>query len=144
MGKSMSAATGTKGLRGKVGPVAIVLATKAASLVAMIVAVYLLVMFLAIRVVPMTMGFVLSGTGVTDATPWKTVLMVWIAPSLVLIALIITGAIFLVRWLWKQRARLVEKVSVWAFGRETKKVTPISEARATGSTKSRNRQTKTA
>lgn len=123
MSKSTSAPTGTHPIRRKAGPLATVLAVKTASLVVFVFAVYIIAMFLAVRVVPLVMGFVKAGTGVTESTPWDTTLMVWIGPSVVLIALITVGTVYLVRWLWKLRTRVVDRVAGWAFGREPREST---------------------
>jgi hypothetical protein len=106
------------GLRGKVRPVVAVLATKTASLVALLLVYYVVVFFLAIRVVPLVFGFVKSGSGVTMDMPFETILSVWIAPSVFLLATLFAVMLIACRALWRARRRLVESVSAWAFGRE--------------------------
>lgn len=145
MGKSTSATknatTGTKRLRGKAAPALLVIGTKAATLVALATIVYIVVMFVAIRVIPLTLGFVKSGTGISESDPTMTVLALFVAPGLFFVALYTTAVVFGIRKLWSLRGRLVDRVSGWALGRETAPVTSIAgatgtKARSTRSTKS--------
>lgn len=121
--------TGLRAPSGRVAPVALVLATKMATLVGVLVAYYVIAFFSAVRVVPMIMGFVKDGTGVSMGMPVETVLAVWIAPSLFLIALLFGLVFMMMRKLWHLRRRFVDRVSAWALGRETglAPATPIPE-----------------
>jgi hypothetical protein len=105
-------------LRGKVAPIGVVVATKALSLVLVLVLYYVIAFFAAVRVVPLTMGFVKSGTGVTLDMPLETVLSVWIVPALFLVALIFALVLVTLRAIWRLRIRVVTAVSRWALGVE--------------------------
>jgi membrane glycosyltransferase len=106
-------------LRGKAAPLGIVLAAKTAALLATLVIFYVLAFFVAIQVVPLTMGFVKAGSGVTLDMPIETVLSVWIAPALFLIALELVATLVAMRAVWRLRRRATDAVSAWALGRET-------------------------
>ena len=107
-----------RALRGKVVPISIVIATKASTLVAVLVAYYVLAFFAAVQVVPLTMGFVKSGSGVTLDMPLETVLSVWIVPALFLVALVFVLLLVMMRSLWRMRVRVVVSVALWALGEE--------------------------
>lgn len=141
MGSKTSKASGTRitGLRSRLKPIGLVLFTKTASLVVFLVACYIIVFFSAIRVVPVILGFVKDGSGITMSMPVETILSVWIAPSLFLIAILFALVIVVIRKLWRLRRRLIEQVSGWAFGRETDVAAPVSLKAA-----SSRRKTKTA
>jgi hypothetical protein len=146
MGKSTTATStptaGMKRFRGKVAPVLVVLGTKAGSIVALGALLYVIVMFAGIRVIPLTLGFVKSGTGISESDPTLTVLAVFVAPGLFFVALITAAVIFGTRKLWQLRNKLVDAVSGWALGREAATVTPIA---ATAGAKTRPaRSTKSA
>lgn len=132
MGKNKIAAehrpAKTLAARGKAAPVLIVVATKAFTLLAMLVVYYLIAFFAAIRVVPLTMGFVKSGSGVTLDMPIETVLSVWIVPALFLVALVFALVLVTMRTLWRLRTRAVQAVSRWAFGEETDYAAPAGIA----------------
>lgn len=143
MGKSTNApkagTTSTvKRGRGKAGAALLVVGAKAGSLIAFLAVVYVIVMFAGIRVVPLTLGFVKDGTGISASDPTLTVLAVFVAPGLFFVALITTAVIFGIRGLWRLRAKLVDGVAGWALGREDAPVTDIvrGSTRATRSTKS--------
>lgn len=104
--------------KGKIGPVAIVLLAKSASLVGVIFAFYFIAFFAAVRLVPITMGFVKDGTGVTMDLPFETVIAAWIAPSVFLIAFIFTLCLVLMRFIWRGRQKVVARVQGWALGKE--------------------------
>ncbi|MCI4659588.1 hypothetical protein [Cryobacterium zhongshanensis] len=107
-----------RGLFARMTPVSLLLATKTVTLVLVLAGYYVLAFFAAVRVVPMTMGFVKSGTGVTLDMPLETVLSVWIVPALFLVALIFVLVLIAMRALWRLRARVVAGVAHWARGRE--------------------------
>lgn len=111
--------------RGKIGPAATVLVAQAASLLAVIVVFYIVAFFAAVRVVPMVMGFVKDGTGITMDMPVETVLSAWIAPSLFLLALVFALVLFVLRAVWKLRTTAITALSAWAFGREEVRVAAI-------------------
>lgn len=115
-------------LRGKAGPISIVLVTKTVTMVALLAVYYVIAFFAAIRVVPLVMGFVKSGTGVTLDMPVETVLSAWIVPALFLVALVFILVLVTMRALWRLRSRAVAAVSRWALGEETRPtaVTPNS------------------
>lgn len=143
MGKGIKTpkASTTKGMKrsgGTAWPALLVLGTKAGSLVALVALVYIVVMFAGIRVIPLTLGFVKDGTGISASDPTLTVLAVFVAPGLFFVALITTAVIFGIRKLWRLRALLVDRVAGWALGREKAAVTPITSGavRPTRSTKS--------
>lgn len=142
MGSNTSATSGTRttGLRSKLKPVGLVLFTKTASLFLFLVVCYVIVFFSAIRVVPLILGFVKAGSGITMSMPVETILSVWIAPSLFLIAILFALVVVLIAKLWRLRRRLIEQVSGWAFGRENKVVAPVSLKAAS----SRRKKTQTA
>jgi len=121
MSKATTASSTTRSsiLRGKAAPLAIVLAAKTAALLATLVIFYVLAFFVAIQVVPLTMGFVKAGSGVTLDMPIETVLSVWIAPALFLIALELVATLVAMRAVWRLRRRATDAVSAWALGRET-------------------------
>lgn len=103
-------------LRGKTGPVSLVLATKAVTLAAVLGLYYVIVLFSAVQVVPLVMGFVKSGTGVTLDMPIETVLSVWVVPALFLVALVYALVIVTIRSLWRLRKRTINRVALWALG----------------------------
>jgi len=121
MSKATTASSTTRSsfLRGKAAPLGIVLAAKTAALLATLVIFYVLAFFVAIQVVPLTMGFVKAGSGVTLDMPIETVLSVWIAPALFLIALELVATLVAMRAVWRLRRRATDAVSAWALGRET-------------------------
>ena len=125
--------------RGKIGPAATVLVAQAASLLAVIVVFYIVAFFAAVRVVPMVMGFVKDGTGVTMDMPVETVLSAWIAPSLFLLALVFALVLFVLRAVWKLRTTAITALSAWAFGREEVRVAAIDRGQA--QTKKKRTQT---
>jgi hypothetical protein len=112
-------------LQGKVTPVLLVLAAKAFTLVAVLAIYYVIVFFAAVRVVPLTMGFVKSGSGVTLDMPLETVLSAWIAPALFLVALEFVLVLVTLRALWRLRTKGVAAVSRWALGVETAKAETV-------------------
>lgn len=116
--------TKTRSLLGKAAPNSILLATKAATLVVLLVLDYLIVFFSAIQVVPLIMAFVMSGTGVTFDMPFETVLSAWIVPALFLVALFFALVLVTIRALWRLRARLVAVVTRWVRSEDTVEVTP--------------------
>lgn len=124
---------------GKVAPITMVIVTKAATFVAVLVAFYIIAFFSAVRVVPMVMGFVKDGTGVTMNHPVETVLAVWIAPSLFLIALLFGFVFVVMRKIWHLRTRIVNRVSTWALGHETQIAAPTPVGIATMSEEARKR-----
>lgn len=115
--------------RGKVGAASAVVIAQAASLLAVIVVFYIIAFFVAVRVVPITMGFVKDGTGVTLDMPVETVVAVWIAPSLFLLGLLFWLVVVVMRSIWKLRTALMSTVKSWAFGRESASVTPLAPAK---------------
>lgn len=125
MGKTTNAAESGRGTlrapESKAVSVGIVAATKAGTLVALVVLYYVIAFFAAIRVVPLTMGVVKSGSGVTLDMPLETVIAVWIVPALFLVALVFTLVLVTMRALWRLRVRAVTAVSRWAFGEETER-----------------------
>ena len=106
-------------LRGKLGPVSIVAAVQAASLVTVLALYYVIAFFAAVQVVPLTMGFVKSGTGVTLDMPMETVISLWIVPALFLVALILVVVLITMRAIWRLRTRVTTRVARWAFGEES-------------------------
>lgn len=128
--------------RGKVAPVSIVLATRVTSMVVLFIAYYVIAFFAAVRLVPTVMGFVKAGSGVTMNMPVETVVAVWIAPSLFLLALLFALVLVVMRKLWRLRRSLVTVVSGWALGREEATVTPIAEASPSGVKRTRTRSAK--
>lgn len=134
--KTGSEETGTprhRPLGGKVGPVGLVLLTKTASLFLVIVAYYVIVMFCAVRVVPLLMGFVLNGSGVTMDLPVETIVAVWIVPSLFLVGMLFGLALTAMKALWHVRRRLIETVSRRLLGTQDEKtVISIVEKKRTG------------
>jgi len=106
-------------LRGKLGPVSIVAAVQAASLVTVLALYYVIAFFAAVQVVPLTMGFVKSGTGVTLDMPMETVISLWIVPALFLVALIFVVVLITMRAIWRLRTRVTTRVARWAFGEES-------------------------
>lgn len=121
--------TTIRALRGKVAPISIVVAAKAFSLVAVLAGYYVLAFFAAVQVVPMTMNFVKSGTGVTLDMPLETVLSFWIVPALFLVALVFVLVLVVMRALWRFRNRVVASVSLWALGEATAPTVPTADAR---------------
>lgn len=103
---------------GRVVPVLAVLAAKAVSLLAVVFAYYFIAFFVAVRIVPVTMGFVKDGTGVTMNMPVDTILAVWVAPSLFLIALIFAGTFVAMRKIWHLRTNLLARLTTWVSLRE--------------------------
>ncbi|ROR75971.1 hypothetical protein SAMN06295974_3884 [Plantibacter flavus] len=103
-------------LKGKAVPIGVVLLTRTVTLVGLIFAYYVLAFFSAVQIVPMTMGFVKAGTGVTLDMPVETVLSAWIVPALFLVGLLFAFVLFLMRGLWRLRKRAVQAVSRWALG----------------------------
>lgn len=148
MGKNMNAAesrtTTVRLPRGRAASIGIVVATKAFTLVAMLVAYYVITFFAAIRVVPLTMGFVKSGSGVTLDMPIETVLSVWIVPALFLVGLVFVLLLVAMRALWRLRIRAVQSVSRWAFGEETGEIIPTEPAGITAKKTPNKTRTKTA
>jgi hypothetical protein len=124
-------------LRGKVGPVAVVAAVHAATLVAVLALFYVIAFFAAVQVVPLTMGFVKSGTGVTLDMPMETVISVWIVPALFLVSLLFVLVLITMRAIWRLRVVVVTRVSRWAFGEDDAQATPLPA----GPTPARNRKT---
>lgn len=132
-------------LRSKVGPVALVLAAKAATLVAFILAALVIIMFSTVRVIPLSVGFVKSVMGVSMDMPVETVIAAWIAPSIFVLAIVFTVVLIALRALWKLRRRGIEVVSGWALGRENPtKPVDISSAPSKQTTKRDQRAAKTA
>lgn len=111
--KSQSTA---RGLRGKLAPVSIVIATKAVTMVALLVVFYVIAFFAAVKVVPMTMNIIKAGTGVTLDMPIETVVSFWVVPALFLVALVFVLVLVTMRAVWRLRSRVVIAVSRWAFG----------------------------
>jgi len=116
-------------LKGKVAPVTIVLVTKAASLTLTGGAFYVLAFFFAIQVVPLTMGFVKAGSGVTMDMPIETILSVWIVPGLFLVALIFALVLLIMRTILRWRTAAVKAVARWALGIEDVAVEQDSKVR---------------
>jgi hypothetical protein len=145
MANNLSATTNsptkTRGLRGKAAPIGIVLATKAFTLVALLAVYYVIAFFTAVRVVPMVMGFVKSGTGVTLDMPVETVLSVWIVPALFLVALVFVLVLVAMRAIWRLRARVIIAVSRWALGEETDEETGTAVTAPLRTKRSRNQKT---
>jgi hypothetical protein len=129
----------TRSLWGKAAPKGVVLATKAATLVALLVIYYVIVFFAAIQVVPLIMGFVKSGTGVTLDMPLETVLSAWIVPALFLVALFFALVLVTIRALWRFRARVIRSVTHWVFNEDNR----IEAAPAGISTKNAQKQKNT-
>lgn len=111
------ARNGLRAPSGRIVPHVLVIATKAFTLLGVIFAIYVLAFFSAVRIVPMIMGFVKDGTGVQMEMSIDTVLAVWVAPSLFLIALLFAFVFTIIRKLWHLRTALVARVTTWAHGR---------------------------
>jgi len=105
-------------LKGTVAPIAIVTMVKTLTLAAVAASYYVLAFFASVQVVPLTMGFVKAGTGVTLDMPLETVLSVWVVPALFLVALVFVLVLVVMRALWRLRTRVVAAVSLWALGEE--------------------------
>jgi Mg2+/Co2+ transporter CorB len=112
-------------LKKKAGPMGVVIATKALTLVALIASYYIIAFVTAIQIVPLTMGFVKSGTGVTLDMPLELVLSLWIVPALFLVGLVFVLAVVTMRALWRLRARVVTAASQWALGEEPREKTTV-------------------
>jgi hypothetical protein len=123
-------------LRGKLGPVTVVAAVHAATMVAVLALFYVIAFFTAVQVVPLTMGFVKSGTGVTLDMPMETVISVWIVPALFLVALLFVLVLLTMRAIWRLRVVVVTRVSRWAFGEDDR-----SRSLPAGPANARNRKT---
>jgi hypothetical protein len=123
-------------LRGKLGPVTVVAAVHAATMVAVLALFYVIAFFTSVQVVPLTMGFVKSGTGVTLDMPMETVISVWIVPALFLVALLFVLMVLTMRAIWRLRVVVVTRVSLWAFGEDDR-----STSLPAGPTRTRNRKT---
>jgi hypothetical protein len=141
MARNLNASAGDRTtprvLQGKLGPVSIVAAVHAATLVAVLALFYLIIFFAAVQVVPLTMGFVKSGTGVTLDMPMETVISVWIVPALFLVALLFVLVLLTMRAIWRLRVGVITRVSRWAFGEDDGRPTPLPA----GPTPARNRKT---
>lgn len=132
MGKTVqsSAGSATPSARRGLLRLAAVPVTRGATLIAFGVASYVLVFFAAVRLVPLTMGFVKDGTGVTMDMPVETVLAVWIAPSLFLIAVLFALVIHLLRSAWALRRRTIQRVAAWSTAPaelSLNRVTPLAK-----------------
>ncbi len=98
----------------KAGRVALVVFARVASALGLVIAYYVIAFFSAVQLVPLTMGFVKSGTGVTMDMPVETVVAVWIAPSLFLIALLFALVLVTMRALYRGRKRVITRIAEWA------------------------------
>lgn len=125
---SMSA--GSPANRGTVGPAAIVIGTKVVTMTLLVLAFYFIAFFSAVRLVPLIMSFVLGGSGVTMDMPVETILAVWIAPSLFLIALLFTLALLTMRGMWRLRRTIITAVSRRVSPSTTDESAPIAIAKS--------------
>lgn len=114
--------------RSKAATAAIVLAVQAVSLAALIFVFYVIAFFAAVRVVPLTLGFIKDGSGVTMDMSVETVVAGWIAPALFLLALLFGLVWVVMRKLWQLRRDLIWRVRTWAYGSEDAVVTRLIPA----------------
>lgn len=113
-------------LKGKVAPTSIMLLWQTVGLIAVGFLYYVIAFFFAVQVVPLTMGFVKAGTGVTLDMPLETVLSAWIVPALFLVGLLFVAVLLVMRGIWRLRIRANAALSAFLFGTErAAKVEPM-------------------
>lgn len=100
-------------LTSRAGSTAAVIAVKTLTLGAVLFAYYVLTFYTAIQVVPTIFGFVKAGTGLTMDMGFDTIIAVWIAPSLFLVALLFVAVLLAMRGLWRLRSRAVTAFMAW-------------------------------
>jgi hypothetical protein len=116
-------------LKAKLGPASLVIGAQVVSLAVTLGLYYVIVFFAAVQVVPLTMGFVKSGTGVELDMALETIISLWIVPALFLVALVFALVLFTIKSIWRLRRRLLAAVSLWALG----SATDVAEVSATTS-----------
>lgn len=103
---------------GRIAAATLVVLARTATLIAVIVFAYLLAFFAAVRMVPMIMSFVATGTGVTSEAGFVAMVSLWLMPSVFLIGLVFVGVLALARLVWRMRRKALTRVEDWALGRE--------------------------
>ena len=107
-GPSLATPVSKRGsLKDRVGSTAAVLAVKTLTLGVVLFAYYVLAFYTAIQVVPTVFSFVRAGTGLTMDMGFDTIIAVWLAPSLFLVALLFVLLLIVMRGLWRLRSRVV-------------------------------------
>lgn len=79
---------------------------------------WLIALFAATGVAPNLVMVVFRGAGIDGDTPFNTILISWVAPSLVLLALLVALVIVAVRSLWRLRTRLDRRAKASLLGED--------------------------
>lgn len=117
----------------RVTGVALVAMARAARVVGVAVLVYVLAFFAAVRVVPMVMGFVGTGTGLSPDMTLIQLISLWIAPSVFLIGLVFAAVLAAIRGAWRSSGKVLRRFEDWVLG------VPADERVVEQKTKSRSK-----
>ena len=119
--------------KGRVTGVALVATARAGRVVGVALFVYVLAFFAAVRVVPMVMGFVGTGTGLSPDMTLIQLISLWIAPSVFLIGLVFVAVLAAIRGAWRSSGKALRRFEGWVLG------APADEREGKQSSKSRSR-----